>query len=174
MTYNLHPIFVHFPIALLLFYSLLRLFPWPKKWPHFNWQIPRIYLLVAGLLGAYLANLTGGVAEDITSHHHDLLEMHEFFAGFSVNIYVILLIAELIVLLKPEYLKKFSLHALKPILIYLQKIFNYKIIFILLTVIGVVSISVTGLLGGVMVHGLAADPLAIYVLKVLSLPLNVY
>jgi hypothetical protein len=100
--------------------------------------------------------------------------MHEFFAGFSVNIYVILLIAELIVLLKPEYLKKFPLHALKPILIYLQKIFNYKIIFILLTVIGVVSISVTGLLGGVMVHGLAADPLAIYVLKVLSLPLNVY
>ena len=126
------------------------------------------------MLGAYLANLTGGVAEDITSHHHDFLEMHEFFAGFSVNIYVILLIAELIVLLKPEYLKKFSLNALKPILIYLQKIFNYKIIFILLTVIGVVAISVTGLLGGVMVHGLAADPLAIYVLKVLSLPLNVY
>jgi len=91
-----------------------------------------------------------------------------------VNIYVILLIAELIVLLKPEYLKKFSLNALKPILIYLQKIFNYKIIFILLTIIGVVVISVTGLLGGVMVHGLAADPLAIYVLKALSLPLNVY
>lgn len=174
MTYNLHPLFVHFPIALLLLYSLLRIFPWPKKWPSFNWQIPRIYLLAAGLIGAYFSNLTGEVAGDITRHHKGLLDMHESFASFSVNIYVILIIAEVLLLIKPVYLEKVSLQVLKPFLIHLQKILSYRIIFTILAIAGIVALSIAGLLGGVMVHGLAADPLAELVLEILGLPLDVY
>jgi uncharacterized membrane protein len=168
MTYNLHPIFVHFPIAFFLLYSLLRLIPWPKKLLIVDWQIPRIFILVVGLLGAGLANATGDIAKHLSRPNNQLVEMHETFAGISVNIYVILLIAELIVFIKPEWLEINYLKTIKPLFIFLKKITG-KWLFYLLAVIGALAIAITGLLGGVMVYGVKADPLAAPILKLLGL-----
>lgn len=168
MTYDLHPIFVHFPIAFFLLYSLLRLVPWSKKLPTVEWQIPRMVILACGLLGAWLANVTGEVARDLNQPNHQLVEMHETFAAFSVNIYVILLIAELIVFIKPEWLEINYLKNIKPLFIFLKKITG-KWLFYLLSIIGALAIAMTGLLGGVMVYGVKADPLAAPILKLLGL-----
>lgn len=169
MTYNLHPIFVHFPIAFFLLYSLLRIMPWPKKFPPVDWQVPRIVMIVVGLLGAWLANVTGDVAKHLTNPNHGLVEMHESFAGASVNIYVILLILELLIFIKPEWLDLKYVETIKPLVVWLKKLFGRTWILIVLAIAGAFSIAITGLLGGVMVYGLAADPLAAPLLNLLGL-----
>ena len=168
MTYDLHPIFVHFPIAFFLLYSLLRLIPWPKKLLAVDWQVPRIALLVVGLLGAGLANATGDIAKHLNRPNNQLVEMHETFAGISVNIYFILLIAELIVFIKTEWLELNYLKTIKPLFLSLKKLTG-RWLFILLSIIGALAITMTGLLGGVMVYGVKADPLAAPILKLLGL-----
>ena len=169
MIYNLHPIFVHFPIAFFLFYSLLRLVSWPKKFPPVDWQIPRIVMIIVGLLGAWLANLTGDIAKYLTRPNHNIVEMHESFAGASVNIYVIILIIELLVFIKSEWLDLRYIQRIKPLVIWLKKIFGQTWILIVLAIAGAIAIAITGLLGGAMVYGLAADPLAAPLLKLLGL-----
>ena len=55
MTYNIHPLFVHFPIAFLFIYSLIKIVP-VKKWlPKVSWKDIERVLLVVGVLGAFAA-----------------------------------------------------------------------------------------------------------------------
>ncbi len=172
MNYNLHPIFVHFPIALFLLYSFLRLFPWPKKLPSVDWRLPRAVILVAGLLGAWLSNATGEIASHIARPSRSILEMHEGFAGASVNVYALLLIAELFIFFQPTWLDNKYLSFLKPlnpVFLFLKKVFSQNWIMRLLSLVGALLIAMTGLLGGVMVYGTAADPLAAPILKLLGL-----
>lgn len=169
MAYNLHPIFVHFPIALLLLYSGLRFFSWPKKFPTVNWQLPRTVILGLGVIGAWASNATGEIASHLTSPDRSILEMHEGFAGAATNIYVILLLAELLITIKPDWLKNKYLLYLKPILIFLQDKIIKNWLFRLLSAIGALLIAMTGLLGGVMVYGNTADPLAEPILRLLGL-----
>jgi uncharacterized membrane protein len=143
--------------------------PWPKKLPSVDWQVPRIVMLVVGLLGAWLANVTGEVASDLTRPNHALVEMHESFAGASVNIYVILLIIELLIFIKPEWLDFQYLQIIKPFFVRLKKLVARSWILILLAVAGAVTIAIAGLLGGVMVYGVSADPLAAPLLNLLGL-----
>lgn len=169
MNYDLHPIFVHFPIAFFLLYSFLRVFPWSKKLPVTNWQLPRIVLLIAGLLGAWVANTTGEIASDLNQPDHNLVEMHEWFAGAATNTFFILLILEIISWLPEKIFNHPSLATIKNILLHFQKIISKRFFFIVLSIIGAVLIAMTGLLGGVMVYGTKADPLAAPVLKLLGL-----
>lgn len=169
MTYNLHPIFVHFPIAFFLLYSLLRLLPWPKKFPPVNWQIPKIVILVVGLLGAWLSNLTGDIAKHLSRPQSSLVEMHESFAGISINIYIIILILELLFFIKPEYLQTKYFKQIKNFILRLKQLLAKDWFLIILAITGAITITITGLLGGVMVYGLTADPLAAPLLKLLGL-----
>lgn len=168
MNYNLHPIFVHFPIAFFLLYSLLRLFPWPQKLPTVDWRLPRIVLLVVGLLGAWLANVTGEIASDLVRVDHALVEMHEGFAGASVNLYVVLLIIELIIFIPPQWLNNETGRRFQSLLVKTKQLLS-PWLFRLLALVGAILIAITGLLGGVMVYGTAADPLAALMLKLLGL-----
>lgn len=168
MNYNLHPIFVHFPIALFLLYSLLRLFPWPKKLPTVDWHLPRIILLIVGLLGAWLSNVTGEVASHLVRPNRALVEMHEGFAGASVNLYVVLLILELIIFIPPQWLDNETGRRFQLLLVKVKKLLS-PWLFRLLALVGAVLIAITGLLGGVMVYGVSADPLAAPMLKLLGL-----
>jgi uncharacterized membrane protein len=162
MTYNIHPIFVHFPIALLFIYSLLKIIPFYKWFPQIAWkQIERVFLVI-GVIGAYISLYTGEIAEHIVRPAHDLVEMHSTFAAVSVWIYSALLLGEIIVLLG----RKFTLINM---INGLGRILTLRIVSGILAVCGLIAISVTGLLGGVLVYGTTADPFAAVVLKVLGL-----
>ncbi len=54
---NLHPLVVHFPIALLTTAALLYLVAW--VWKRDSWAWPALWMLVIGTLGAALAVWTG-------------------------------------------------------------------------------------------------------------------
>ncbi|MDE2399683.1 MAG: hypothetical protein KGL67_01590 [Patescibacteria group bacterium] len=154
MTYNVHPIFVHFPIVLLLLYSIVKILPLDKFFPRVSWKQIERFLLVLGFLGALAAIYTGGIARHLIQPNRQLVGMHSTFATASTWIYGFLLFLEIIAIVKSKYAK-----------------FSDGLFSKLLALVGLISISITGLLGGVIVYGVTADPLAGIVLKLLGINL---
>ena len=154
MTYNIHPLIVHFPIALLFLYSVVKILPLRQFFSKVSWKHIERFLLIFGLLGAAAAIYTGGIAEHLVGPNKQLVEMHSTFAFASLGIYGFLLFLEIVGLIKPKY----------------EGITN-GVISKFLALAGLVAISITGMLGGVMVYGLSADPLAPMVLKLLNIHL---
>lgn len=79
----LHPMLVHFPIALLsaaVFFDLLG-----KKWRPEECRIAGLYTLVLGFAGAALSVISGALAEDAAEHSgvpERAIEIHEML-GFA-------------------------------------------------------------------------------------------
>lgn len=169
MTYNIHPLFVHFPIALLVVYSFIKILPLGKLFPRFAWrQIGQIVLLV-GVLGAFVASSTGEVAEHLVRPDHDLVEMHALFASLSTWVYGLILLGELIYIKHNYILVKIKNLKIKELLFKIEMLLTHKLASAVLAILGLVFITITGVLGGVMVYGLTADPIAPVVLKLLNL-----
>src|SRR3989338_7422232 len=171
MTYNIHPIIVHFPIALLFLYSIIKIIPFSKLWPNVSWRHIERALLFVGVFGAIAALITGPIAKELVQPKAELVNAHSNFAYLSAYIFGALLVGELIAIFKFQYLIGLKSEKIKIFLFFLERIFSDKIISKLLAFIGFVSIILTGMLGGVMVYGLSADPFAPIVLKMLGISL---
>ncbi len=171
MTYNFHPVFVHFPIALLLLYSFIKVVPFKKWFPSISWRQIEQVLLTAGIFGAFAALATGETAEHLVKPNHDLVEMHSLFASMSTFTYGTLFLGELLSILNISFIPKLKIGIITSISAKLEKIFTNNTFSKVLAVYGFLAISVTGILGGVMVYGLSADPLAPILLNLLGINL---
>ena len=169
MQYNIHPIFVHFPIAFLMAYSLLVIFPFRRWFPKIAWRHVEMVLLFAGVVAAFAANLTGEVAEHLTRPNQKLVETHATFALISLWAYGLILAGEILTILSSVVIPKRSIPVLDSIMSPVHKVLTINFVTKLLAVVGLIAIFITGLLGGVMVYGTSADPLAGLVLKILGL-----
>ncbi len=147
MTYNIHPIIVHFPIALLFAYSVLRILPLNKWFPRVAWDPIRQTFLALGVLGAIAALITDNIAEHIARPDHAVVEAHSTFAFATFLIYAATAAGEV-----ASYFNK-----------------KFPVILVILSIAGLITVTITGLLGGVMVYGTSADPLAPIVLKLLGI-----
>ena len=169
MTYNIHPLLVHFPIAFLLLYSLLRILPFDRWFPKVSWRQIRLTVLLAGVLGAMASNATGEIAEHIARPDPRIVELHAFFASASTWLYGLPLIGEVLFVLNQYLAGKFISGVVYTFLGVIERILTNNTLVWILAILGVIAISLTGLLGGVMVYGVSADPLAPFVLKLLGL-----
>lgn len=163
MTYNLHPLFVHFPIALLFVYSLIQILPVRKFLPSVNWAVVGRVLLIIGVAGAFASLATGEVAEHLVKPNHDIVEAHAGFAVATTWIYVALLLQEFL----SWYVVARPMSKLSGV----QKFLSNKILVFVLSVVALVTLTVTGVLGGTMAHGTGSDPLAPTILKLLGIDL---
>lgn len=172
MTYDLHPIFVHFPIALLVIYSIIEILPLSKWFPRVAWKDIARVLLVVGLLGGFAALATGDTAEHLSRPNRQLVNMHSLFAGTSIWLYAALLIGEIAayVSTKAAWLTKLGKTG-TAIILFIKRFLSEGLISKSIVLLALIAISVTGLLGGVMVYGVTADPLANIVLKILGISL---
>lgn len=168
MSFDLHPIIVHFPIALLFLYSLIKILPLERFVPQFNWRHIRQAFLAFGFLGAAASLMTGEIAESLSRPNHQVVEMHSTFAALATWLYGILLVSEFIVPVN-EFLAKKNVSALLKVTTPIAKLLAPKFLNIVLAIVALVAIFVTGLLGGVMVYGTSADPLAPMVLSILGI-----
>ena len=81
---NIHPLFVHFPIALLSAFAAVEAGAWLLR--REDWRVAASALLYLGTLGAAGAVTAGWLAARSVPHSdavHDILERHEHF-GFTV------------------------------------------------------------------------------------------
>jgi uncharacterized membrane protein len=165
---DLHPVFVHFPIALLIVYSLLECLRSKKNEILFN---SKLILLVIGLVGAFFALSTGDIAEKSYSGSdvHKLIEIHATFAGISTYIYGLITLIYLVYLLNK--MKWNFNNGIDKILLPISNIslliFEKNWIMISMAIIGLIAIVITGGLGGLIVYGPTADPFFAYFYKII-------
>lgn len=150
---NIHPLFVHFPIGLLVVYSLLEIaciIPWVRRR---QWVFPvQAFLVLAGFAAAIIAYLLGGMAEDFQSpDKHDLIEMHEHFAGFTLVAYAILALGYASVVLKR------ARNLSSRVLVIVEQVVASPLSAIV-ALVALVLITITGALGASIALGPDVDP----------------
>jgi hypothetical protein len=116
-----------------------------------------------------VATSTGELAQELSSPRRDLVEMHETFASMTVWFFSLIFVGEILKALEGKITSKINISWLKNLLLNITKLLTNKSFVVVLALFGLVAVVVTGLLGGVMVYGLSADPLAPLVLKILGI-----
>lgn len=173
MTYNIHPLFVHFPIALLFLYSIIKVVPFKKWFPKVAWRDIERVLLLVGFLGACAALLTGDTAEHIVRPNRQLVDAHSTFASIATWIYGALLAGEITAVINArKFIYGKGYEWVSVTLQFIESVLCNAFFSGLLAVLGFIAISVTGMLGGVIAYGLTADPLSGSLLSLLGITLN--
>lgn len=160
--WDIHPIIVHFPIALLTFYAIMELASLhPKLRDNKTFFYIKLALLFAWTAWAIAGVITWWRAEDSVGRTN-LLHTHENFAEMTRNAFVFL---SIIYLAKLYIFEKHTAlaHALPPFLQsilawiakYSRKVFAPQI----LAIVWLFLVTVTWALGGAMVYGKTTDPI---------------
>ncbi len=154
---DLHPIFVHFPIALLTLYALAELLPLKLTQKIHGFHLIKQAFLYIGVLSSSVTLYTGLQAGEKLEGTiiHELADTHELFAIISVSIFSFIMLSYLFSYFTREQsqvlIQRYHVVKLFPIF---RKIF---------AVIGLITITITGTLGGIIVYGPDIDPVAQFI-----------
>ncbi|MEI8338239.1 MAG: DUF2231 domain-containing protein [bacterium] len=166
---NIHPIFVHFPIALLAIYAILECFHFRKIMHKIEFFYIKFFLLITGTIGALISLSTGESASILHRDVHSLVRVHSTYATLTTIIFGILLAVYIFDWVYLVYDEKLSTSKLSKIWSLKKKII--KTIFpgpviIILAILGLITLIITGALGGAIVYGASGDPITAFVYKI--------
>ncbi len=175
---NIHPIFVHFPIALFTVYAVIELI-WNKSFrANISTLWIKVTLLATGVVGAQVSLMTGETAEHLIGSSA-LIEKHSTFANFTVWIFGILFVSYILHILDQKIVfpniktfleKRQSQDVLVRVWALLIKIKGFLImtpIVYILAIVGLLAVTVTGALGGAIVYGPEVDPIVQFIYTIL-------
>lgn len=140
---NIHPAFVHFPIALLVLYTLIEIIPFSLWFPKIKWDTIKMFLLSVGFLSIIPASVTGGIASELIGESN-LVEAHER-AALATSVIFFGAVAL-------SWYGHFKGRAV-PL--------RWGLKF--LAVIGLVAVFITGSLGAAIVYGSDVDPIVSFI-----------
>ncbi|MBI3671525.1 hypothetical protein HY249_01890 [Candidatus Azambacteria bacterium] len=155
----IHPLFVHFPIAMLVVYSLFELFRFEAAAKQPYWFYIKASLVISGTFLAYLTLATGDQAERFinetgTEFQKSLVNTHAIFAGSATAIFSLIAFSYSIEwLLKEPKASEFLNKRFLNIFLISSKIISKPYILITLALVGTTAITVAGALGAAMVYG---------------------
>lgn len=159
ITMNIHPLIVHFPIALLTLYSLLELASlgwraWTKKL-----ETTKIFLLWIGTIGAFFSLQSGELAEEFRQlKGSELVHTHEEFAEKAYSTYITLSIYYLVIrAMHAGYLSRLP-SKINTLLTRILAYSRIKRIVALWAALWLGLLTITGALGGAITHGPDIDP----------------
>lgn len=166
---NIHPLFVHFPIGLLVVYALLELI-WSKKINKLSyWFYLKAFLVIVGSAMSVLTAVTGDLAEEAlqkggVTFSNNIIDVHAGFATFTVIVFALLSSAYLIAWIErsdiAEYITKQNnfVHKVYLWCLTYKRYLLSPSVRILLAFVGLVAITITGGLGAAIVYGPDIDP----------------
>ncbi len=101
-TSQLHPISVHFPIALLIVAFLFEALAMIYK-NNNGLRKASLYLFILGTIGAIVAVITGNLfTEDLRGSGHDVLENHHQFANLTMYLAILTSLFKLYLVIKKK------------------------------------------------------------------------
>ena len=155
---NLHPIFVHFPIALLTVYTLLEVFRLPIITRQSWWFYTKAVLLFIGTLGGVASGITGKIASQgfAGTSTMALVTLHSHYAEATVMVYGGIALLYAIEWMKIDGAKIPS--SPWAVILRIQSVLWRAPILVLASLIGLLLVTITGALGGALVYGPDIDP----------------
>lgn len=160
---NIHPLFVHFPIAFLTIYAVIELLSTTALLQRQRWLLgTKQFLLFVGTVAAFVTLQTGELAEHALGDRSlaPLVETHAFFASAATYLFLGL---SLIYLFQWAHSRAWFESRvplfLKKITTLYSKIFDHRAVIVLGALAGIVTIVITGALGGAIVYGPSVDPI---------------
>jgi uncharacterized membrane protein len=150
---GLHPLVVHFPIALLFVVPILLIIGLIWKNKAKCYLIAALIIMFLGTISAFVAGMTGDAAGEIaqrTPQITAMIEKHDDMAETTRTVFTILTIIYATLLFLPKLLKK----EIKPNLFLIL-----NIIFLILYGLGMLILTNTGHLGARLVHELGVKGL---------------
>lgn len=152
---NIHPIIVHFPIALLTLYSIFEIarLPFLTRQPWYFFI--KAVLVVIGAAASGAAILTGKLSEKF-QEGNPVLEYHEFFAYSTAAIFGLIALTYALTWYA-DYRAQHGISLQSKLVTVSEFVVKGKLV-ILLAILGLICVTITGGLGGVMVFGPDADP----------------
>ncbi|MBI5414950.1 hypothetical protein HZA38_05575 [Candidatus Peregrinibacteria bacterium] len=172
---NIHPLFVHFPIALLTSYAVFEIISFGKLQKNVTWNFVKGIFVLTGFISALITLQTGELAAEILGKS-DLIKMHSFFATIATWIFVLPSFAYGIFFLNHfecchSVKTKIKNYRLSTRVFYvcnvLSRILLKRWILMILAVAGFTTMMVTGALGGAIVYGKDVDPVVRFVVDFL-------
>lgn len=164
MEMNLHPMFVHFPVALFTLYAVSELLRFKKLLRSQTWFLIKATMLWIGFLGSLGAYFTGQAQEIVAGN--PLIELHGQWALATAWLFGTLAVIYALIALEHYYNAQIC-RLIGPrgeqIFVRLTKLaraIHGSLLTPLLALIGLVSITITGALGGSIVYGPDVDPVA--------------
>lgn len=159
---DIHPILVHFPIALLTVYGLMELI-WSKRLrEEKSWFYVKASFLILGVLGAFASLSSGDAAAHLFADKSlsHLIEVHELWANIATKTFMVLGIAYVLHFISFTYKKLFvKTRYIKAwtFLLKVKDLILFSPLKYLIVLFGLVAITFTGALGGALVYGPDAD-----------------
>lgn len=159
----IHPIFVHFPIALLSLYAALEIFRINILTRQSYYFPLKAILVILGSIAAFITAQTGEIDEGAlravnSTAIHKTLALHSTFADVTTWIFAIIAIVYLLAWLSQSNFNFKNNTIIAQLCKYANILYNQYAIIIGLAVLGLIAVTITGALGGSLVHGANADP----------------
>lgn len=154
---NYHPLFVHFPIAFWTTYCLLE-FVWSKKYTKLSyWFYLKATFLLVGTASAIPTFLTGKLIGDFFSE--SMVELHSGVALATIVLFGLISLSYSISWIEKDFYSNVkSIVWWRKISELNTNIFRPRMK-VLLAVMGLLLITLTGALGGIIAFGPDTDPL---------------
>lgn len=170
---NIHPLMIHFPIGLLATYSVLEFIRYKKITSQPYWLYIKATLVILGTLSAYAAIFFGSMIENMFAlipEKNAIVPVHEIWAMITTVIFSLLAVCYFIVWVRNSNEENsFGTHKfwgkIFTLLVLISMEVTSSSISLLLAAAGLISITITGALGGAMVHGVHFDPFITFVYR---------
>ncbi|MEK7107324.1 MAG: DUF2231 domain-containing protein [Patescibacteria group bacterium] len=166
---DIHPLLVHFPIALLVAYAIMEMIHTDRLNHSDTYASIKSFLVIAGTLLAFVTLSTGEISERLLlSSRPDLaklIETHSAFAGASTTIFSILALSYLIKFFLDSKYANAPVMASGPFaralgaLNWYSRAIRENVLGQMLALAGIICITITGGLGAAIVYGPDADPI---------------
>ncbi len=161
---NIHPLFVHFPIALLTTYAVLELVAFRRLTQKPYWFYLKAFLAIVGGIMSVITAITGKIAKNLFENagvNNPIVLVHSLWATATVVIFCLLGLSYAIAWIQKD--KSLPLYGSRTFAASFSYFFIATPVRFILAIVGLITVTITGALGAAIVYGPDLDPVVRFI-----------